>query len=232
MFSTIFPDGTCTQKVKEISVYCLVFNCSRGRDGKNEAGLPHSWLDFGFFIPSRDSALLVGQGVSFSSSFWDHCVWKQTFGWQAQTPGALQRSKASRDCRFRHHPSLAWQSERMHVSVPSLLLPSCCPTSPPFLSVAWSIFKPSILLGCRVLTKERHSAMSESSGWCGRQGGASKMLNTCTILYHLWNMYKKQCTFWNNKYLFNFWITASRSLKQNQKETDFPVIAAGKIFSV
>lgn len=178
------------------------------------------------------SALLVGQGVSFSSSFWDHCVWKQTFGWQAQTPGALQRSKASRDCRFRHHPSLAWQNERMHVSVPSLLLPSCCPTSPPFLSVAWSIFRPSILLGCRVLTKERHSAMSESSGWCGRQGGASKMLNMCTILYHLWNMYKKQCTFWNNKYLFNFWITASRSLKQNQKETDFPVIAAGKIFSV
>jgi hypothetical protein len=64
----------------------------------------------------------------------------------------------------------------------------------------------------------------------GGGGWASKMLDTCTILYHLWNMYKKQCTFRNNKYLFNFWIMASRSLQQSQKDPAFPVIVAGKIF--
>lgn len=53
-------------------------------------------------------------------------------------------------------------------------------------------------------------------------------------------MYKKQCTFWNNKYLFNFWIRASSSLKQNQKKKKkannskkiyFPVILGGKLFT-
>lgn len=33
-------------------------------------------------------------------------------------------------------------------------------------------------------------------------------------------MYKKQCTFWNNKYLFNFWTVASHILKQNWKKTN------------
>lgn len=56
----------------------------------------------------------------------------------------------------------------------------------------------------------------------------------CKILYHLWNMYKKQCNFWNNKYLFNFWTVASHSLKQIQKiekQTYFLVILDGKIFT-
>lgn len=42
-FSTVCPDGTCTRKAN-----CPVFNCPGGQDSKNDGGLPHSWLAFGF----------------------------------------------------------------------------------------------------------------------------------------------------------------------------------------
>lgn len=179
-------------------------------------------VSFTRFIPPRGA-----QGVPFGIIVYGRKPSNDKPRLQVPCRGGRPAGTAAAATTLHRHDGA---SQRMHVSVPSLLLPSCCSGSPSFLFVVWIIFKPLILFVCRVLKKERHSAMSESSGWCGRQGGASKMSNTCTILYHLWNMYKKRCTFWNNKYLFDFWILASCSLKQNQKETDFPGIVAGKIF--
>lgn len=52
---------------------------------------------------------------------WDHCVWK----WQTQTPGALQRLKASQDCCCSRHP-LHWHDGMKGRMSP---LPSPPPTS-------------------------------------------------------------------------------------------------------
>lgn len=221
-FSTMCPDGTCTRKAN-----CPVFNCPGGAGQPEWRGLAAQLIGFWLLFPSHVSSLLVRQGVPFGIVVYGRKPSNDKPRLQVPCRGGRPAGTAAAATTLHRHDGA---SQRMHVSVPSLLLPSCCSGSPSFLFVVWIIFKPLILFVCRVLKKERHSAMSESSGWCGRQGGASKMSNTCTILYHLWNMYKKRCTFWNNKYLFDFWILASCSLKQNQKEIDFPGIVAGKIF--
>lgn len=100
-----------------------------------------------------------------------------------QVPCRGRRPAGHRFRTSRHWPARV--RGRMSRSPARLLLPSCRSTSPLCLFLVQIIFKPSILFVCRLLKKEWHSVMSKSSGWCGRQGGASKMLNTCTILYHL-----------------------------------------------
>lgn len=47
-FSTVFPDGTCTRKANEISLYCAVFNCPRTArtTGGSAAQLIGFWLLF------------------------------------------------------------------------------------------------------------------------------------------------------------------------------------------
>lgn len=179
-FSTVCPDGTCTRKAN-----CPVFNCPGGAGQPEWRGLAAQLIGFWLLFPSHVSSLLVGQGVPFGIIVYGRKPSNDKPRLQVPCRGGRPAGTAAAATTLHRHDGA---SQRMHVSVPSLLLPSCCSGSPSFLFVVWIIFKPLILFVCRVLKKERHSAMSESSGWCGRQGGASKMSNTCTILYHLWNM--------------------------------------------
>lgn len=176
-FSTVCPDGTCTRKAN-----CPVFNCPGGRTARmTGACRTADWLlasvSFTRFIPPRGA-----QGVPFGIIVYGRKPSNDKPRLQVPCRGGRPAGTAAAATTLHRHDVA---SQRMHVSVPSLLLPSCCSGFPSFLFVVWIIFKPLILFVCRVLKKERHSAMSESSGWCGRQGGASKMSNTCTILYHL-----------------------------------------------
>lgn len=74
VFSTIFPGGKSTLR----SVLLLTVLGTGWQGGRGACGTADWVFAFGF-IPSHDSLLLTRQGVSFSSSFWDHCVWKETF---------------------------------------------------------------------------------------------------------------------------------------------------------
>lgn len=63
------------------------------------------WLAV-FFHMSHPSSSWQGVSFSFSSSFGILVYEEKHFKWQTQTPGALQRSKASQDCCCCscHHP--------------------------------------------------------------------------------------------------------------------------------
>lgn len=122
IFSTIFPDDMCTRKSKK-SVQYSVFNyCGGRRDGDCHTA---DWLlSFTWFIP-----LHCGSGFfSFSFSFGIIVYEKKNFKWQTQTPGALQRLKASQDCWCSCQHPFHWHDGMKGCMSP---LPSPSPTSFP-----------------------------------------------------------------------------------------------------
>lgn len=138
----------------------------------------------GFFSFTWFIAPQCGKGFLsfFLSPLGFLCMKRKTFKWQTQTPGALQRLKASQDCCCCcscHHP-FHWHDGMKGCMSP---LPSppisfpCAPLViqplPSFIFVVWIIFEPFILFVCRVFKKKQHSAMSKSfqGVWEAREKG-------------------------------------------------------------
>lgn len=178
-----------------------------GAGWKDEWGLATQLVDSLCSFPMIRPLLRGKVFFLFFFLLWDHCVWRST-KWQTQTPGALQRLKASQDCCCCcscHHPSLplAWRNERMHASTsPSLLpLPSSSAPKlfsplPHFISVKLcELFLNHLsCLYCRVFKKKQHSAIDNPFRLCGRLGRRKRERKSFKQIAKYWTCVKS-CMF-------------------------------------